>query len=93
VFLFKNRGDRDDADAICVNGRCPSARKSEIQDLDSSADKAQTFSLIGYGVGAAGIIAGAVLLIVNRGASSETKTGISVTPWVTANSGGFAGRF
>lgn len=94
VFLFKNRGDRDDADAICVGGKCPSARRKEIEDLDDSADKAQTFSLIGYGVGAAGIVLGAVLLIVNRsGASSTEKTGVRITPWVTANSGGLAGRF
>lgn len=93
VFLFKNRGDRDDADAICVGGKCPSARRKDIEDLDKSADQAQTFSLIGYGVGAVGIIAGAVLLIVNRSSTSETKTGVSVTPWLTANSGGLAGRF
>jgi hypothetical protein len=87
VFMFKNRGDRDDADAICAGGRCPSARRSEIEDLDQSADKAETLSLIGYGVGAAGIIAGAVLLIVNGASSSETTTGLVVTP------NGVAGRF
>jgi tetratricopeptide (TPR) repeat protein len=87
VFLFKNRGDRDDADAICAGGRCPSARRGEIEELDQSADKAQTFSLIGYGVGAAGIIAGAVLLIVNGSSRTETTTGLVVTP------NGVAGRF
>lgn len=94
VFLFVNRGDRDDADALCANGRCPSSRRGEIEDLDDSADRAKTFSMIGYGVGAAGVIAGAVLLVLNRSSSSEGKTtGVTVTPWMTASSGGLAGRF
>ncbi len=93
VFLLKNRGDRDDADAICASGRCPAARRAEVQDLDASADKAQTFSMIGYGVGAAGVIAGAVLLVLGRSSSSEPKTGLTVAPWVSASSGVLSGSF
>lgn len=93
VFLLKNRGDRDDADAICASGRCPAARRAEVEDLDASADKAQTFSMIGYGIGAAGVIAGAVLLVLGRSSSSEPKTGLTVGPWVSASSGGLSGSF
>ena len=93
IFLFKNRGDRDDADAICVNGRCPTTRRAEVEDLDKSADQAQTFSMIGYGVGAIGVVAGAVLLVLNGSSSSESETGATVTPWMTANAGGLGGRF
>lgn len=93
VFLFKNRGDRDDADALCTGGLCPAARRNDIQSLDDSADSAQTISWIGYGVGAASVAVGAALLLLNRSSSSAKTTGTVVTPWFDANSGGIAGRF
>ena len=91
-FMIQNRSARDDANALCGDGPCPAARRSEIQALDSDADTAATLSWIGYGVGAAGIIAGAALLVVNKTSSSKTA-GTSVQPWVGAGSAGLVGRF
>lgn len=93
VFMLKNHGDRDDADALCPGGKCPTSKKSDIEDLDKKADSAQTISWIGYGVGAAGVVAGAVLLILNRSASKQETSAASIAPWVGPGSGGFAGRF
>jgi hypothetical protein len=92
IFMFQNRSKRDDADALCVNGRCPTAKKSDIQSLDDKANKAETFSIIGYGVGVAGVAVGALFLIMNTGGSKTTTTG-AITPWIGANGGGVGGRF
>jgi hypothetical protein len=91
-FMLQNRSKRGDADALCGDARCPSAKRSEIEALDSDADSAATLSWIGYGVGAAGVIAGAALLVMNR--SSSSKTGATtIHPWVGAGSAGVAGKF
>lgn len=92
VFLMQNRSKHDEADAICGDGLCPSARRSEIESLDEDGDRAATFAWVGYGVAAAGILTGATLLIVSR-PSSEPKTGSSVRPWIGAGSAGLRGRF
>ena len=91
-FMFQNRSKHDDANALCGDGPCPAAKRSEIQELDGDADTAATLSWIGYGVGAAGIIAGAALLVLDKSSSSKTA-GTSVQPWVGAGSAGLVGRF
>lgn len=94
IFLLKNHSDRDKADAICTDGRCPQSRQGEIDSLDKKANRAQTLSMIGYGVGAAGVAAGVVLLILNRSSTpSQPKTGWTMTPWVSAGSAGVTGSF
>ncbi|MBX3234077.1 MAG: hypothetical protein KIT84_06545 [Labilithrix sp.] len=94
VFLLKNHGDRDEADRLCPDGRCPLSRQGQIEELDKSANQAQTLSWIGYGVGAAGVAAGALLVILNRSSTpSKPATGFTMTPWVSAGSAGVTGRF
>jgi hypothetical protein len=86
-------GKRSDAEAICPPGRCPESRRAEVEELDSSADSAATISLIGYGVGIAGVGVGTVLFLLNRkGTSRETARG-AVMPWIGAGSVGLNGRF
>lgn len=90
-FLIQNRGKREDANALCTP-RCPVEKRPEVEALDAEADDAVTFSWIGYGVGAAGVIAGTTLLFL-RGSSSSKVGGAGITPWVGAASAGIAGRF
>jgi hypothetical protein len=87
IMLFVNHGKRDDADALCPAGQCPLSKKSQIEDLDGSADSAATLSLVGYGIGIAGIATGAVLLLVNGKKEPTTSA------WVHGNTFGLAGHF
>lgn len=92
VFLLKNHGDRDRADEICGGGPCPSARRGDVESLDSGANTAATVAWIGYGVGAAGAIAGTTLLLMQRGPHRPT-TGTTIVPWFGATAGGLKGWF
>ena len=94
-FLTENRSKRDEADGICGAGPCPAARRDEIVELDKDADSAATVAWIGYGVGATGVIAGAVLLIVGRkSASPSTATALERTHfWSGGTSAGMTVRF
>lgn len=91
-FLIQNRTKHDDANALCGDGRCPAARREEIESLDSEAKSAATFAWIGYGVGAAGVIAGTTLLFLGRSSSSSSSKA-GVMPWVGGRSAGVVGRF
>jgi hypothetical protein len=89
VMMLVNRGKRDDADALCPSGQCPQSKRSDIEDLDASADSAATLSLVGYGVGVVGIGAGVVLLLLNGSGKKEAPA----TAWVRGGKLGLAGRF
>lgn len=89
-FLLQNRGHREDANDLCKAG-CPLDKRSEIESLDSKADTAAVISWIGYGVGAAGIIAGTTLILLRR--SPPPATTGSVTPWIGAGAAGLEGTF
>lgn len=90
-FVFKNRGDRNDATDLCGGGTCPAARRNEVQDLDSSANSAATFAWISYGVAAAAAITGVVFYV--KQSKRAPTTGITVVPWTTGTSGGITGSF
>lgn len=89
VFMLQNRSKRSEADELCADGRCPLSKRAQIDGLDDDASSAATFSWIGYGVGAAGIAAGAVLWVLS---SPKTESGnqANLRPIV---SGGAAGGF
>jgi hypothetical protein len=80
VFVIKNHSDRNDANAFCGANGCPESKRTEIGSLDHSADQAATASWIAYGVGAAGLVAGAVLLWVGHGKPATVRSG-QVVPW------------
>lgn len=94
-FVFDNRNKRDQADALCTgpNGVCPSAQRSTIQSLDSDANTSAIIAWIGYGVGAAGVVMGAVMLGLSRGHSEPSPQKASVMPWVGPGSAGLSGSF
>ncbi len=80
VFVIKNHTDRNDANALCGATGCPDSKRSEIGSFDSDADSAATLSWVSYGVGAAGLVTGTVLLWVSHGKQTTPQSG-RVIPW------------
>jgi hypothetical protein len=78
----------EDDPALCPNKQCTAAGREEIDSAETSA----TISTIGFGVGAAALVGGAVLVIL--GATSEGGGGaseaasIAVDPVATPEGGG-----
>jgi hypothetical protein len=95
VFLLSSMSKRSDADALCTlpEGRCDSRNQAQVESLDADAKSASTLSIIGYGVGGAGIAAGVVMLVLSSKSESSSTARPTVYPWVGANSAGLAGRF
>jgi hypothetical protein len=97
VFLLKHGSDQNDANALCngPGGMCPDSKKSQIQNLDSSASTDATLAWVSYGVGAAALGAGVVMLVMSGGKSAPQTTGAAtrVTPWVGPTSAGVTVRF
>src|SRR5262249_55387884 len=90
IFMFKNRSDRGSANDLCSGpgGVCPAQKRDEIASLDSSADSARTLSWIGYGVGVAGLAAGAILLFAVDSKSKTTGASTAVTAYAGPGSAG-----
>jgi hypothetical protein len=98
VFLLKHQSDQHDADGLCTpkdaNGDCPGSNRSQIANLDSSASSAATIAWDSYGVGAAALGTGVVMLVMSGGKGAPQTTGSSrVMPWVGATSAGVTVRF
>ena len=85
VFVIKNHSDRNDANGLCGPSGCPDSKRSEIPSFDNSANSAATFSWVSYGVGAAGLVTGAVLLLVSHGKPKAAQSG-QLIPWFGARS-------
>lgn len=93
LFLLSAEGKKSDGDKLCngPDGACPLSQKEKIDSLGNDYKSAGTLSVVGYGVGAAGLIAGVTLLVLSGSSHSETTAGI--TPWVGYQSAGLSGRF
>jgi hypothetical protein len=87
VFVMKNHSDRGDASALCGSMGCPESKRSQISSFDSDANSAATLSWISYGVGAAGLVTGAVLLLVSHGKPAAPQSG-QVIPWLSGRAMG-----
>jgi hypothetical protein len=91
IFLFKNRSNRDDANALCPNGQCPASKRDQITSLDDSASTASTLAWVGYGVGVVGLGVGAVLLYMSgqqQSAPATAGAAARVVPWIGPRSAG-----
>jgi hypothetical protein len=82
-------------DGECTNKTCPAASQSDIDSLKSKS----TISTVGFGVGLAGLAAGAILLVVShpRESPATASTRVSprprVSPWVSLGAAGVGGTF
>ncbi len=85
---------KSDLDDACPDKRCPAAAQGDLDDAKSMA----TISTIGFGVGAAGVVIGVVMLVSGGGskdaqAARAAPKGFSATPWVGVASAGVQGAF
>lgn len=80
------QGKRDDLEQQCDGSRCP----PEAQGNLDSFRRARTISWVGYGIGAAGLVTGTVLLLLPKKRESSAAT---VKPWVGLGSAGVGGSF
>jgi hypothetical protein len=92
LFVLKNHSNRSDATALCNAGGCPESKRADVTSLDSSANSAATLAWVSYGIGAAGLATGAVLLWMSgtKPAASQTAR---VSPWIGARSAGMTVTF
>jgi len=98
VFLFQRSSATSDADdrfEACLNSQaCVTADQREMEDLDDKAATMGTLSVVSFGVGVAGLGAGAALLLMNgKTEAGPAAAGVSVQPYATANELGVWGRF
>jgi hypothetical protein len=93
VLVITNRQNRSQADALCNSSGCPQSKRSQIDSLDNTANTEGTLSWVAYGVGAAGIVTGAVLLLVGGGKSPPSTQTAGWHPWIGDRSAGVTLRF
>lgn len=92
VFLLRNRSERGEANDLCATGPCPASRRAEIESHDDAASSAATLSAVGYGIGAAGLAAGAVMFLLSPAGGGSAKTGTMLRPILTGSAaGGYVG--
>jgi hypothetical protein len=92
VFVVKNRSDRNSADALCNPRGCPDSKRADITSFDNSANSAATLAWVSYGIGAAGLATGTVLLLMGSSKSTRAQSA-RVTPWVLPRSAGLTVSF
>jgi hypothetical protein len=80
-------------DSACpTKTACPASSQSDIDALSTRA----TVSSIGFGVGAAGIVIGGVLLMTSHGeapAATPGPRGAHLSPWIGLGAAGVGGTF
>ncbi len=96
LFVMKNHSDLNDANALCGAKGCPLSKHDQIQSLDSSASSAATLAWVSYGVGAVGLGAGVVMLVMSKGKSAPPPQAAGLSgarPWVGPGSAGVTVAF
>lgn len=95
LFGLSSSGSRSDADARLAECAAPCLKTDpaarESQRLYDDAGSAQTLSIVGFGLGAAGIGAGVVLLLL--GGDDESARGAAVRPYAGLGTIGAYGSF
>ena len=80
---------KSNLDAECAGHLCPASAQSDVGALHTDA----IFSTVGWGIAAAGAIAGTVVLLTSKSTSVAPPTALAVHPWIGAASAGLAGTF
>lgn len=76
-------------ESLCPDKQCPPEHRSEVD----SARTLATISTVGFAVGAAGAVTGAVLLVLRKKPDPAKASGLYVSPWVGVGSVGVSGVF
>jgi hypothetical protein len=93
VFVMLNRSNRNDANALCSASGCPSSKRSQIDSFDNTANTDAILAWVSYGVGAAGLATGAILLLVGGGSAAPAPQTAGWHPWIGDRSAGVTLRF
>lgn len=97
VFLVQRSSQDSEANDLFAGceraGSCSNATIEKIDSLDGSAATSGTLSAVSFGVGAAGLGAGLVLLLLNGGEPEAPATGASIRPYASFDRVGFTGTF
>jgi hypothetical protein len=98
IFALQTSSKLDEANGLCdiptSSGAraCPDNKRSQVEELDSSARSAKTLAIVGFVAGGISIGTGVTLLVlsaVERSRSSRSD----LQPWVGLGSAGLRGRF
>jgi hypothetical protein len=75
-----------------IDDVCPSHQNCP-RSLEDSQNKARTFGALAVALGAGGgaLVITGIVLVLTSGSGPPPANGVSVTPWVGANSGGVLG--
>lgn len=89
IFGAMALGTQADLDASCPNKSCPPRSRDDVDTLSTQS----TVSTVGFIAGGVGLAAGAVLYILGRPSTEKARTGLRVSPALSAAVGGVAGTF
>lgn len=94
IFGLLALGTQSTLDSHCVSKVCPASEQSDIDSLGTRA----TLSTVGFGVGIAGVAAGALLLGLSHNEAGATggklePRGPTFSPWLGLGAGGLGGTF
>lgn len=91
-FAFERKSNLDDRDGVCPSlVNCTRADLDRNAALTDDAKSATTFSYVGFGAGAALMVAGAVLYLTAP-KKPEQSAKVALTPWLDASNAGVGVR-
>lgn len=104
IFLLDSKAKHDEVQDLCGNPTNPerceldsnSSQAQTVRDTNDAAGTSQIIGIIGVGVGAAGLITGAVLVYLGQQEPDATTAhigNVTVTPVLGYQSIGFTGTF
>jgi hypothetical protein len=91
VFGLQAKSKNDEALGICKDTptTCPDEQIQAHSTAVDDAHRAVTLSVVGFGVGAASLVGGVILLATSKGEHDKAAT-IGVTPLASSRAGGLA---
>ncbi len=97
LFALQSSSSRSEIEGLCGKDfkACPVDRRAKVQSLDDDASSQQVLSIVGFGVGVAGIGAGVTLFLMSQSGDTEASPAdrASIRPWIGYQSAGVTGRF
>jgi hypothetical protein len=79
----------DSLNEDCGGGPCPASKRSDVE----GGQRFDTIANVGLGVGAAGLVAGTILILVGGPNKHGAASGLVLSPGRSGASVGYAGRF
>lgn len=92
VFVFRYNAANEDAKKLCPTNTCPADDIRQHGELLEEARGHRTMSVVGFGVGGAALVAGAVVYLTAPGQKSAATTGarLRVEPLTSGDANGLS---